>query len=160
MTVQQQPLSRKGDYLEINGVPTYYESTGTGEPLVLLHGGMCTAETLDPLSSVLDERYRVIVPERYGHGRTADIDGPITYESMAQHTIGVVEALGIESANLAGWSDGALVGLLVALRRPKLVGKLVLIDQFVTLAGAADGLRGVDGRDDGGHRSPDAPRGL
>ena len=55
---------------------------------------------------------------------------------MAQHTIGVVEALGIESAHLAGWSDGALVGLLVALRRPKLVRKLVLIDQFVTLAGA------------------------
>ena len=145
MTVQQQPRSRKGDYVEINGVPTYYESSGTGEPLVLLHGGMCTAETLDPLSLVLDERYRVIVPERHGHGRTADIDGPITYESMAQHTIGVIEALGIESANLAGWSDGALVGLLVALRRPKLVDKLVLIDQFVTLSGAADGYESLMG---------------
>ncbi|MCA1843800.1 MAG: alpha/beta hydrolase [Actinobacteria bacterium] len=82
---------------------------------------------------------RRYVPERHGHGRTADVDGPITYESMAQHTIRLMEVLGIESAHLAGWSDGALVALLVALRRPKLVRKLVLIDQFITLEDAPPG---------------------
>jgi pimeloyl-ACP methyl ester carboxylesterase len=85
---------------------------------------------------VLAEQYRVYVPERYGHGRTPDIEGAITYENMTQHTIAFMEALGIASAHLVGWSDGALVGLLVALRRPKLVRKLVLIDQYVTLDGA------------------------
>jgi pimeloyl-ACP methyl ester carboxylesterase len=136
MTVTQAPPTRNGDYVDLDGVRTYYESTGTGEPLLLLHGGLCTAETFDAQTAALAERYRVIVPERYGHGRTPDVDGPITYESMTQHTIALIEALGIESAHLAGWSDGALVALLVALRRPGLVGKVVSIDQYVTLAGA------------------------
>lgn len=139
MTTTQTTSTRNGDYVDVDGVRTYYESSGSGDPLVLLHGGLCTAETFDAQVPALAERYRVIVPERAGHGRTADIDGPITYENMAQHTIALMEALGIESAHLAGWSDGAIVALLVALRRPKLVGKLVLIDQFITLAGAADG---------------------
>jgi pimeloyl-ACP methyl ester carboxylesterase len=139
MTVTKPQPTRTGEYIEINGVQTYYESTGSGETLALLHGGLCTAETFDAQTPVLAQQYRVLVPERYGHGRTADIDGPITYENMAQQTIALIDALGIESTNLAGWSDGALVALLVALRRPKLVRKLVLIDQYITLAAAPDG---------------------
>jgi pimeloyl-ACP methyl ester carboxylesterase len=139
-TATHQTTSRAGgDYVDVGGVKTYYEVTGTGQPLILLHGGLCTAESWDAQAPVLAEHYRVYVPERYGHGRTRDIDGPITYENMAQHTIGFMEALGIDSAHLAGWSDGALVALLVALRRPKLARKLVLIDQYVTLNGAPAG---------------------
>jgi pimeloyl-ACP methyl ester carboxylesterase len=129
-------MTRNGEYVDVGGVRTYYEVTGDGEPLILLHGGLCTAETWDAQTAALAAQYRVYVPERFGHGRTADIDGPITYENMAQHTIAFMETLGIESAHLAGWSDGALVGLLVALRRPKLVRKLVFIDQYVTLDAA------------------------
>jgi pimeloyl-ACP methyl ester carboxylesterase len=125
-----------GAYIDVDGVRTYYEVSGDGDPLILLHGGMCTAETWDAQAPALAAHYRVHVPERFGQGRTPDIDGPITYENMAQHTIGFMEALGLESAHLAGWSDGALVGLLVALRRPSLVGKLVLVDQFIPLEGA------------------------
>jgi pimeloyl-ACP methyl ester carboxylesterase len=131
--------TRNGAHIDVEGVRTYYEDTGTGEPLILLHGGLCTAETFDAQTPVLAEHHRVLVPERYGHGRTPDITGPITYENMAQHTVGFIEAVGLDSAHLVGWSDGALVGLLVALRRPKLVRKLVLIDQFVTLEGAPPG---------------------
>ena len=130
---------RNGHYLEVDGVRTYYEVTGTGTPLLLLHGGMCTAETWDAQTAALAEHYRVYVPERPGHGRTADIAGAITYENMAGHTIALIDALGIGAAHLAGWSDGALVALLIALRRPGLVRKLVLIDQFVTLGGARPG---------------------
>jgi pimeloyl-ACP methyl ester carboxylesterase len=140
MTTTHEAPTRNGNYADVDGVRTYYEVTGTGDPLILLHGGLCTAETWDAQTTALAERYRVYVPERYGHGRTPDIDGPITYENMAEHTIAFMEALGIESAHLAGWSDGALVGLLVALRRPKLVRKLVWIDQYVTLADAPPGL--------------------
>jgi len=140
MTTTQAMTARNANYVDVEGVRTYYEKTGTGEPLILLHGGLCTAETFDAQTSVLAEQFCVYVPERFGHGRTPDIDGAITYENMAQHTIALMEALGIESAHLAGWSDGALVGLLVALRRPKLVRKLVLIDQYVTLAAAPPGL--------------------
>ncbi len=138
-TTTHEAPTRNGDYVDVDGVRTYYEVTGTGEPVILLHGGLCPAETWDAQTAALAEQYRVYVPERYGHGRTPDIDGPITYENMAQHTIAFMEALGIASAHVVGWSDGALVGLLVALRRPKLVRKLVFIDQFVTLDAAPDG---------------------
>jgi pimeloyl-ACP methyl ester carboxylesterase len=131
--------TRNGNYIDIDGIRSYYEVTGDGDPLILLHGGMCAAETLDAQTSALASHYRVYVPERFGHGRTPDIDGAITYENMAQHTIAFIEALSIGPAHLAGWSDGALVALLVALRRPKLVRKLVLIDQFVALDGARPG---------------------
>jgi len=140
MTTTTEATTRNGDHIDVDGVRTYYEVTGTGEPLLLLHGGLCSAETWDGQTAALAERYRVYVPERFGHGRTPDIDGPITYENMAQHTIRFMEELGIEAAHLVGWSDGALVGLLVALRRPKLVRKLVFIDQYVTLDGAPPGL--------------------
>jgi pimeloyl-ACP methyl ester carboxylesterase len=140
MTTTQEAPPRNGHYIDVDGARTYYEVTGTGDALILLHGGLCPAETWDAQTATLSEQYRVYVPERYGHGRTPDIDGPITYENMAQHTIAFMEALGIESAHLVGWSDGALVGLLVALRRPKLVRKLVWIDQYVTLDGAPEGI--------------------
>ena len=139
-TTTHEAPTRNGDYIAIDGVRTYYEVTGTGDPVILLHGGLCTAETWDAQTSALAEHYRVFTPERFGHGRTRDIEGPITYENMAQHAIAFMEALGIESAHLAGWSDGALVALLVALRRPKLVRKLIWIDQYVTLADAPPGL--------------------
>ncbi|MEP6661151.1 MAG: alpha/beta hydrolase [Acidimicrobiales bacterium] len=140
MTTTHEAPPRNGHYVDVGGVRTYYEVTGTGDALILLHGGLCPAETWDAQTATLAQQYRVYVPERYGHGRTSDVDGPITYENMAQHTIALMEALGIESAHVAGWSDGALVGLLVALRRPKLVRKLVWIDQYVTLEDAPAGL--------------------
>ena len=103
-----------GNYIDVDGIRTYYEVTGAGEPVTLLHGGMCTAETWDAQAPGLAARHQVFVPERFGHGRTPDIDGAITYENMAQHTIAFMEAVGLESTHLVGWSDGALVGLLVA----------------------------------------------
>jgi pimeloyl-ACP methyl ester carboxylesterase len=134
-TIPEAP-PRNGHHIDVDGLHTYYEVTGSGAPLLLLHGGLAPAETFDPQVPALAEHYAVHVPERAGHGRTPDVDGPLTYEAMAQHTISFMEVLDIECADLIGWSDGALVGLLVALRRPTLVRKLVLIDQYVTLEGA------------------------
>ena len=128
--------TRAGGYVDAGGVRTYYAVEGEGEPLILLHGGACTIETFDGQTPALASKYRVYLPERRGHGRTPDVEGPITYENMAQDTIAFIEALAIPSAHLVGWSDGALVGLLVALRRPELVRKLVLIGQAVNLEGA------------------------
>jgi pimeloyl-ACP methyl ester carboxylesterase len=123
--------TRNGDYIDTGRVRTYYEVSGSGRPLILLHGGMCTAETFDGQSPALAAHFRVYLPERRAHGRTADVSGPITYEIMAQDTIAFIESVGIEHAHLVGWSDGALVGLLVALWRPELVDKLVLMAQPV-----------------------------
>ena len=131
-------MSGDGSYVDAGGVSTYYESHGEGEPLLLLHGGLCTIETFFGQTPELAKRFRVILPERRGHGRTADVDGDITYDAMAADTIAFMEALAIESAHLVGYSDGAIVGMLVAMRRPELVRKLVSISGNFDCDGLTD----------------------
>jgi pimeloyl-ACP methyl ester carboxylesterase len=128
---------RNGGYVDTGGLRTYYEVSGEGEPLLLLHGGFCPVETFDGLTLRLAEACRVYLPERRGHGRTADVDGPITFENMAEDTVAFMGALGIGSAHLVGWSDGAVVALHVALGHPELVRTLVLIGTPVNLDGMA-----------------------
>lgn len=118
-------------YVDAAGLRTYYEVVGAGDPLVLLHGGLFPIETIGGLSASLAERYRVYLPERRGHGRTPDVEGPITYGAMADDTIAFLEAVGLRSAHVVGWSDGALVGMLVAMRRPDLVRRLVMIGMHI-----------------------------
>ena len=108
-------------------VRMYYEEHGEGEPLLLMHGGASTIEIFSGLTPELANRYKVILPERRGHGRTPDVEGPISYDLMAQDTIAFMEAAGIISAHLVGYSDGANVGMLVAMSRPDLVKKFVSI---------------------------------
>jgi pimeloyl-ACP methyl ester carboxylesterase len=146
MATRDARATRNGEYIDIGRVRTYYEVNGSGDPLILLHGGMCTAETFDGQTPALAECYRVYLPERRAHGRTADVPGPITYEIMAQDTIAFIEALSIDRAHLVGWSDGALVGLLVALWRPELVGKLVLMAQSMNWGGVRPELAHYVGR--------------
>ena len=122
-----QSSTRTGAHLDASGVHTYYEVYGEGDPLVLMHGGLSTLEMLDPLAAALSEGFRVYAPERRGHGRTPDPGGPITYASMAADTIAFLDALGITGAHLVGLSDGGSVALDVALARPDLVGKLVMM---------------------------------
>jgi pimeloyl-ACP methyl ester carboxylesterase len=131
--------TRNGDYLQTGDVRTYYEVRGAGEPLVLLHGGLCTVETFDGLTPRLAERFRVILPERRGHGRTADVAGPITYRAMGADTVALLDALGITGAHLVGWSDGAVVAVHVALARPDLVRRMVLIGQPMNPDGLVPG---------------------
>ncbi len=112
-------------YADAAGLNTYYEVRGTGDPVVMLHGGFATIETWEAQAAALSEQYRVFLPERRGHGRTPDVDGPLTYENMASDTAAFIDALGIGPAHLVGWSDGASVALYVALRRPDLVRKVI-----------------------------------
>ena len=132
---QEMARTRTRDYVQAGGLRTYYETEGEGEPLVLLHGGLWTVETMEAQTQALSARYRER-PERRGHGRTADVAGPITYEAMAADTIAFLEAMQMGRAHLVGWSDGAVVALRVALDRPDLVGKLVFIGNYASLDGA------------------------
>ncbi|MGW3865778.1 alpha/beta fold hydrolase [Streptomyces sp. NPDC005047] len=116
-----------GDYADLPGVRTWYESEGAGDPLVLLHGGFCTNETWGAQRADLAAAYRVLLPERRAHGHTPDVDGPLTYQDMADDTVAFLETVVDAPAHLVGWSDGAVVALLVALARPDLVRRVVLI---------------------------------
>jgi len=116
-----------GEYVDIDGVNTWFDEDGSGDPLILLHGGLCTNETWAAQMPVFAERFRVFAPERRGHGHTGDQPGPITYAAMATDTIGFLDKVVGGPAHLVGWSDGGIVGLMVAIARPDLVRKLVVI---------------------------------
>ena len=116
-----------GDYVDVAGLKTWYDTAGEGDPLVLLHGGLCTNDTWAAQMPVFAERFQVIAPERRAHGHTPDVEGPLNYGDMAADTIGFLEAVVKQPAHLVGWSDGGIIGLLVAIARPDLVRKLVAI---------------------------------
>jgi pimeloyl-ACP methyl ester carboxylesterase len=122
-------------FIDVDGFRTAYEVEGDGPALLLLHGGLGSADDWGAQRHALAEGYGVYIPERRGHGRTPDREGPITYEGMAADTEGFMTAAAVGPAHLVGWSDGALVALHVALRRPDLVHKLVLIGQYVNKQG-------------------------
>jgi pimeloyl-ACP methyl ester carboxylesterase len=124
------------DHVDAGGLRTYYEARGTGDPLVVLHGGFASVDTFAGFTPLLAGHHRVYSPERRGHGRMPDVDGPITYEVMADDTIAFLDALAIGPAHVIGWSDGANVGMITAMRRPDLVRTLVLIGTAVNIDGA------------------------
>ena len=122
----------KGEHVRVRRrrrICTWYDEGGKGEPLVLLHpgGAGVDARAWGPNLPALAEQFRVFTPERRAHGRTPDVDGPITFELMDNDTIAFLEAVVGEPSHLVGCSDGAIVALLVALRRPDLIRRLVLI---------------------------------
>ncbi|HEX6523909.1 MAG TPA: alpha/beta hydrolase [Streptosporangiaceae bacterium] len=105
----------------------WYDERGQGDPLVALHPGGAGVDSraLTPNLEALSGHFRVYAPEQRGHGHTPDVDGPITFELMAQDTIAFIETVIGRPVYLLGCSDGAILALTVALRRPDLVRRLV-----------------------------------
>src|SRR2546422_431843 len=101
--------------IELDGVSTYYEHDGAGPPLLLLHGGFNPIETLAPQRAALAPAFTVYLPERRGHGRTPDGAGPISYGLMTADTVAFLDALGLATVDVVGYSDGAIIGLLLAI---------------------------------------------
>jgi pimeloyl-ACP methyl ester carboxylesterase len=114
-------------YLPVKGLQVYYVTQGKGEPLLLLHGGLGTVEDFTLQVPVLAEHFQTFAFERSGHGHTADTEEPFGYDVMAKQTVAFIEALGLGATNLVGWSDGAIVALLVAVSRPDFVKSLILV---------------------------------
>ena len=117
------------DYVQLDDVRTWYDERGEGDSLVLLHpgGAGVDARAFAPNLPALTAKFRVYTPERRGHGHTADVAGPITFDAMARDTIAFLERVVARPTHLLGCSDGATVALLTALRRPDLVRRLVLV---------------------------------
>jgi pimeloyl-ACP methyl ester carboxylesterase len=133
-----------GGYVQLGEVRTWYEEDGSGEPLVLLHPGAADARAFEAIVPGLADRFRVLRPDRRGHGRTPDVAGPITYEQMALDTIAFLKQVVGGPAYLVGHSDGAPVALLVALRRPDLVRRLVFASGVFHHDGWAPGAIDLD----------------
>src|SRR3712207_6215021 len=126
----------EGNYAEVNGLNMYYEIHGTGQPLVLLHGAYMTIDAMGEVVPALAETQQVITVELQGHGRTADIDRPLSYEQMADDVAALLGHLGIERADVFGYSMGGAAALQVAIRHPEVVRKLVVASASYTSDGA------------------------
>jgi len=130
----------RGNYAEVNGLNMYYEIHGSGQPLVLLHGAYMTIDLMGEVVPALAESRQVIAVELQGHGRTADIDRPLSYELMADDIAALIEHLALEKADLFGYSMGGGVALQVAIRHPEVVRKLVVASASYTSEGMHPGL--------------------
>jgi len=116
-----------GAHVQVNGMQMYYEVSGpaTGTPLVVLHGAYMNIPTMGAIIPKLAKTHRVYVPELQGHGRTTDIDRPITYQNLADDVAAFMDAVGLKQADVFGYSMGAATGLQLAIRHPDKVNKLV-----------------------------------
>lgn len=115
-----------GDYAEVNGINLYYETHGSGRPMILLHGGLGSSEMFGPTLPALAAHRQVIAVDLQGHGRTADIDRPIDLTLMADDIGALVDHLDLEKPDLVGYSLGGGVAFWTAVKYPAKVGRLVM----------------------------------
>jgi pimeloyl-ACP methyl ester carboxylesterase len=108
----------------VNGIKIWYAEFGHGAPVILLHGGLANANYWGNQVSVLAKRYRVIVMDSRGHGRSTRNGEPFGYDLMASDVIALMDFLKIPKAEIVGWSDGAILGLDIAIYHPDRLARL------------------------------------
>jgi pimeloyl-ACP methyl ester carboxylesterase len=118
------PDSGKTGLAPVNGIKLWYAEFGQGAPVILLHGGLANSNYWGLLVRALAPHYRVIVMDSRGHGRSSRDARPYGYDLMADDVVGLMDYLKIDKAALVGWSDGAIIGLDIALRHPQRLSKL------------------------------------
>lgn len=129
---QTQPA---GDYASVNGMEMYYEVTGAGEPIVVLHGAYMNIPAMGEIIPRLAETHTVYALELQGHGRTNDIERPVTYPNLADDVAAFMDSVGLQRADVLGYSMGAAAGLQLAIRHPEKVDQLVAISVAYSLEG-------------------------
>src|ERR1700760_130952 len=118
------PAAVQSGTAPVNGIRIWYATFGHGEPVILLHGGLANANYWGNLVRALQGRYQVIVMDSRGHGRSTRDSTPYGYDLMASDVIGLMDVLKIRRAALVGWSDGAIIGLDIAIKHPERLTRL------------------------------------
>jgi pimeloyl-ACP methyl ester carboxylesterase len=114
-----------GQRIDVNGMRMYYEVSGSGEPLIVLHGAYMNIPSMGAIIPRLAQTHKVYALELQGHGRTNDIARPITYQNLADDVAAFMNAVGLQKADVFGYSMGAVAGLQLAIRHPAKVNKLI-----------------------------------
>jgi pimeloyl-ACP methyl ester carboxylesterase len=132
------PKAVQSGYAPVNGVKIWYATFGRGEPVILLHGGLANANYWGDQVRALQARYRVVVMDSRGHGRSTRNDQPYGYDLMAGDVVALMDFLKIKKAAIVGWSDGAILGLDIAMHHPERVSKLFAFAANSDPSGVAD----------------------
>ena len=132
------PKALHSGYAPVNGIKIWYAVFGHGKPVILLHGGLANSNYWGNQVPVLAKHYEVIVMDSRGHGRSTRNDQPYGYDLMASDVIGLMDYLKIQKAAIVGWSDGAILGLDIALHHPERLSKLFAFAANSDPTGVAD----------------------
>jgi pimeloyl-ACP methyl ester carboxylesterase len=132
------PKAEQSGYAPIDGVRIWYALFGHGKPVILLHGGLANSNYWGNQVRALQTRYRVVVMDSRGHGRSTRNAQPYSYDLMAADVLGLMDFLGIRKAAIVGWSDGAIIGLDIAMHHPERVSKLFAFAANSDPSGVAD----------------------
>jgi pimeloyl-ACP methyl ester carboxylesterase len=132
------PKAAQSGYAPVNGIRIWYATFGRGAPIVLLHGGLANANYWGSQVRVLERDYRVVVMDSRGHGRSTRNAQPFGYDLMARDVTGLMDFLQIPNAAIVGWSDGAILGLDIAMHHPERVSKLFAFAANSDPSGVAD----------------------
>lgn len=133
------PLTTQTGFVTVDGARLWYAAYGAGPPVILLHGGLANSDTWGGQIPALTGTRRVILIDTRGHGRSTRDDRPLTYELLASDVIRVMDSLNIDRADVVGWSDGAIVGLVMAMKTPKRIGRLFAFAANADPTGAKPG---------------------
>ena len=132
------PQATESGYAPVNGIKIWYATFGQGEPVILLHGGLGNSNYFGLQVPALAKSYRVIVMDSRGHGRSTRNDQPYGYDLMASDVLALMDYLKIQKAAIVGWSDGAILGLDIAIHHPERLTRLFAFAANSNPAGAAD----------------------
>src|SRR5215469_870628 len=132
------PKAEQSGYAPINGIKIWYATFGKGELVLLLHGGLANSNYWGNQVPALARNYRVIVMDSRGHGRSTHDDRPYGYDLMASDVIGLMDFLKLSKAAIVGWSDGAIIGLDIAIHHPERVSRLFAFAANSDPSGVAD----------------------
>jgi len=130
----------KSGYLDVNGAKLFYRVVGQGSPVVLLHGGLANSDYWGNQVKVLAPHHTVILLDSRGHGRSGRDAQAYGYDLMADDVVALLDRLKIKKADVVGWSDGAILGLDLAIRHPERVGKIFAFAANSTTDGVIAGV--------------------
>jgi len=122
------PPPTSGGYAWINGIQLYYATYGTGAPLLLLHGALGNSDYWGNQVPAFARKYRVIIVDSRGHGRSTRDNRLYSYNLLARDILALLDLLKIDKVSVVGWSDGANLGLHLAIHHPERLNKLVVFE--------------------------------
>jgi pimeloyl-ACP methyl ester carboxylesterase len=132
------PAAKTSGLAPINGVNIWYATFGAGEPVILVHGGLANSDYWGEQVRALAPHYQVIVMDSRGHGRSSRDAQAFGYDLMASDVVALMDFLKIQKAAIVGWSDGAIIGLDIAMKHPERMTKLFAFAANSDPSGVAD----------------------
>jgi len=132
------PKAVQSGFAPVNGIKIWYATFGRGEPVVMLHGGLANSNYWAHQVRALQAHYRVIVMDSRGHGRSTRDERAYGYDLMASDVLALMDHLGVKKGAIVGWSDGAIIGLDIAMHHPERVSRLFAFAANSDPSGVAD----------------------